>query len=111
MSYELWVLNSWNCLYNNTAATILEIKSLIGILHQIPDAPINFGRMMRQGRRNNNCRVSDKKIALLAKPILWKKFPVTIWKPTIGKNKTTMRKPSEARAISPSSVVKMDTAN
>ena len=66
--------------------------------------------MMRQGRRNNNCRVSDKKMALLAMPILWKKFDVTIWKPTIGKTNTTMRKPSEARAISPSSVVKSDTA-
>jgi hypothetical protein len=48
------------------------------MLHQIPAAPINFGRMMRQGRRNNNCRVSDKKMALLAMPILWKKFDVTI---------------------------------
>ena len=40
--------------------------------------------MIRQGNKNNSWRVSDKKMALLAIPILWKKFDVTIWKPTIG---------------------------
>ena len=31
---------------------------------------------------------------LTAIPMLWKKFDVTIWNPTIGKNSTTIRSPS-----------------
>ena len=81
------------------------------MLHQMPDAPINLGKMMRQGRRNNNCLVSERKMALLASPILWKKLDVTIWKPTIGKTITTIRKPSAARAISPESLVNIETVS
>ena len=107
--YALWFLNIWNCLYSNTAATILEAKSLIGILHQIPAAPIKVGKMNRHGKRNNNCLVSERKIALFAIPILWKKLDVTIWKPTIGNSKTTIRKPSAARLMRPSSLVNNET--
>ena len=47
-------LKAWYCLYSNTPATMLDTMSLIGILHQMPDAPMKVGRMMRQGRRNSN---------------------------------------------------------
>ena len=90
---------------------MLATISLIGILHQIPAAPMKVGRIMRHGSKNNNWRVSDKNIALFAIPMLWKKLDVTIWKPTIGKTSTAMRNPSAARLISPSSVVKIDTDN
>ena len=93
------------------AATMLAIVSLIGMLHQIPAAPMKVGKMIRHGSRNSNWRVSDRNIALFAIPILWKKLDVTIWKPTIGNTNTAMRKPSAALLISPSSVVKMETVN
>lgn len=93
------------------AATALARASLIGMLHQIPAAPMKVGRMRRQGNRNSNCRVSDRKMALFAMPMLWKKFDVTIWKPTIGKTSTAIRKPSADRLINPVSVVKMETVS
>ena len=67
--------------------------------------------MMRHGSKHSNWRESDRKIALLAIPILWKKFDVTIWNPTIGKTNTAMRNPSAARLMSPSSVVKIETVS
>lgn len=61
-----------------TAATILAAKSEIGILIQIPFDPQNMGRMMMQGNKKSSWRVRDRKMALDAIPILWKKLEVTI---------------------------------
>jgi hypothetical protein len=33
---------------------MLDTMSLIGMLHQIPAAPMNFGKKIRQGRRKSN---------------------------------------------------------
>mgnify|MGYP003443779371 CR=1 FL=1 len=60
------------------AATMLAIVSLIGMLHQIPAAPMKVGKMIRHGSRNSNWRVSDRNIALFAIPILWKKLDVNL---------------------------------
>jgi ATP-dependent Lon protease len=46
-----------------------------------------------------------------AMPILWKKLEVTIWKPTIGKNITTIRSPLAEMRTSSSCVVKIETAS
>lgn len=45
------------------------MTSATGILIQTPISPKMFGKISRQGIRNNNCRVRDKKIAFL--PYLW----------------------------------------
>ena len=50
-------------------------------------------------------------MAFLAIPILWKKLEVTIWKPMIGKNMTTTRKPLALSWMSCESVVKAATAS
>ena len=42
---------------------------------------------------------------------LWKKLEVTIWKPTIGKNITTIRSPLAEMRTSSSCVVKIETAS
>ena len=56
-----------------TAATMLAAKSEIGMLIHIPFEPQNMGKIMMQGNRKSNWRVRDRKIALDAIPILWKK--------------------------------------
>ena len=71
-------------------ATRLESPSEIGILIQIPSALKKYGNMSRPGNRKSNCLVSDMNTDFPANPTLWKKFPVTIWKPTIGKQANTI---------------------
>lgn len=61
-----------------TAATMLAAKSEIGMLIHIPFEPQNMGKIMMQGNRKSYWRVRDRKIALDAIPILWKKLEVTI---------------------------------
>ena len=65
--------------------------------------------MSRQGSNIIIWRVRERKIALPAIPILWKKFAVTIWKPIIGKNITTIRNPLAEISTSSRSDVKMPT--
>ena len=57
---------------------MLAAKSEIGMLIHIPFEPQNMGKIMMQGNRKSNWRVRDRKIALDAIPILWKKLEVTI---------------------------------
>ena len=59
-------------------------KSEAGKLNQIPFKPKNSGRINKHGSKKINCRLKDRKIALAAIPMLWKKLDVTIWKPTRG---------------------------
>ena len=84
---------------------MLAMVSDIGILIHTPCAPKNNGNISKPGIRNNTCLDNEKNMALPAIPIHWKKLLTTIWKPTIGNANTVILKPSEARAISSSSVV------
>lgn len=71
-------LNSLNWYHSKIAATSAAIKSEAGILAHTPSTPKNVGKKYKQGNKNNNCRVRDKKMAFFANPILWKKLEVTI---------------------------------
>ena len=100
-----------------TPATSEARKSDSGIEHHTPQLPSQGvssskmrGRKIRPGIRKSNCRDNERKIALPAMPILWKKLVVTIWKPMIGKQKKTMRIPSAERRTNSGSSVKTDTA-
>ena len=54
-----------------------------------------------------NWRESDRKILILAIPILWKKFDITICAPTNGNINVQMRSPDDAMSINSSLSVKM----
>lgn len=72
-------LRNWrNCHHNMVADIRLAIRSETGILIQTPVCPQKRGRINRQGIRMSTWRVMERKIALLAIPILWKKLEVTI---------------------------------
>ena len=85
-------------------------RSEAGMLNQTPSAPNQIGRMARKGNRKISCRESDRKMALFAMPILWKKLEMTIWRPMMKKMATVMRKPRAASPMSSSSCVKRETA-
>ena len=100
------------------AATIEASKSESGMAHHTPQLPSQRvysskmrGRNNSPGRRKSSCRESDRKIALPAMPMLWKKLVVTIWNPMIGKQRKTIRIPSAERRISSGSFVKAETAS
>ena len=77
-----------------------------GAANQIPFNPIIKGNIIRAGNKKINCRVKDKKIAFLTKPIDWKKLEATTCNPTKGKTIMTIRKPTTVRSISDLSEVK-----
>jgi hypothetical protein len=52
------------------AAMMLEIKSDSGIEYHTPLKPKKLGSINKAGTNINNWRVSDKKMALLAMPML-----------------------------------------
>ena len=81
--------------------------SAVGRDAHTPSAPKNCGKMIKHGKRNINWRVSERNMAWRAMPILWKKLPVTICIPMIGKNIATMRIPRTERSMSSVSDVKM----
>ena len=85
----------------------------IGNRHTYPDSQLSVELWKNQQTRyqDRTWRETDKNIALLAMPILWKKLEVTIWKPTIGKNITTIRSPLAEMRTSSSCVVKIETAS
>ena len=66
-------------------------RSEAGMLNQTPSAPNQSGRTARKGSRKISWRDSDRKIALLASPMLWKKLVITIWRPMMKKRSTVMR--------------------
>ena len=84
---------------------MVAMASDIGILIHTPNVPKKLGSINSPGIRNNTWRESEKKMALLAIPIHWKKFDTTIWKPTIGNAIRVSLNPSDARDISSFSVV------
>ena len=75
------------------AAITLAARSEIGILNQMPSTPQKSGRMSKSGMSITTWRLSERMMAFFAMPMLWKKFDVTIWKPMIGKNIITIRRP------------------
>ena len=87
------------------AATILAKASETAILVHIPVTPKKRGRMTRHGARNISWRDNERKMDFPAIPTLWKKFVVTIWNPTIGKNMNMILMPFSAMSISSPSVV------
>lgn len=80
----------------------------IGNRHTYPDSQLSVELWKNQQTRyqDKNLAGDRQNIALLAMPILWKKLEVTIWKPTIGKNITTIRSPLAEMRTSSSCVVK-----
>ena len=88
------------------AAITLAARSEIGILNQMPSTPQKSGRMSKSGMSITTWRLSERMMAFFAMPMLWKKFDVTIWKPMIGKNIITIRRPRAERSIKVWSVVK-----
>ena len=71
-------LNLRNCHISIAPAIRLASKSEIGMLYQTPATPKKRGRIIRQGSNSIIWRVRERNIALLACPMLWKKFAVTI---------------------------------
>lgn len=57
---------------------MVETKSLIGIAHQTPFIPIEWGRIISNGVRRMTCRISERNIDFFALPIDWKKLEETI---------------------------------
>ena len=87
------------------AAMILASASATAILIHMPVTSKKMGRMTRHGARNINWRDNDRNMDLPAIPTLWKKFVVTIWNPTIGKNMNMILIPFSAISMSSLSVV------
>ena len=81
----------------------------MGKLYQIPSVPQYEGKMSKNGIRNNNWRVVDKKMAILALPMDWYKLVHTIWKPINGNKQVKMRRPYELSAFRSVSVENIDT--
>ena len=88
------------------AAITLAARSEIGMLNQMPSTPQKSGKISKSGMSITTWRLSERMMAFFAMPMLWKKFDVTIWKPMIGKNIITIRRPRAERSIKVWSVVK-----
>ena len=78
-----------------------------GMLIHTPFTPYKGGSKSNPGSRYTNWRESDRKILILAIPILWKKFDITICAPTNGNISVQMRSPDDAMSISSSLSVKI----
>ena len=104
-------LNCLNCHQSIVPAIKLAIRS--ENRHTYPDSQLSVELWKNQQTRyqDKNLAGDRQNIALLAMPILWKKLEVTIWKPTIGKNITTIRSPLAEMRTSSSCVVKIETAS
>ena len=66
------------------AEKMAEMKSEAGRLIHTPLMPQRRGKMRMKGTRNSSWRLSERKMDLPGWAMLWKKLPVTIWKPTMG---------------------------
>ena len=69
------------------------------------------GKKSRQGSRKMSWRVRERKRLILARPMFWKKLPMTICAPMTGNIATQMRNPCAAMSMRTSSLVNTaDTA-
>lgn len=62
----------------------MDRPSLTVMLSHTPFVPHHPGNTNRNGMSSSNWRLSERKMLFLAIPMLWKKLPVTIWKPMNG---------------------------
>lgn len=67
------------------AVNIVDNKSEIGKLSQMPSESSHKGKVYSRGRSMSNCLDNDKIIDFLTMLRLWKKLVAIIWNPTIGK--------------------------
>lgn len=94
-------LNVLICIINKMAVKAVARKSETGRDPHTPSNPKSSGSINNAGSSNKNWRDKLRNIAFPAIPIHWKKFVTTIWKPTKGNIRVTIRNPladSEARA-------------
>ena len=82
-----------------TTAVTKANPSETGMLIHTPFTPYKGGSRSNPGSRYTNWRESDRKILILAIPILWKKFDITICAPTNGNINVQMRSPDDAMSI------------
>ena len=59
-----------------------EFRFNLMFLHSL--MPHQPGNTNRNGMSNSNWRLSERNMLFFAIPMLWKKLPVTIWKPMNG---------------------------
>lgn len=86
-------------------AMIKAIVSAVGSDIHTPSSLKIRGNIISSGNRNSICLDNDRNMLILALPILWKKFVITIWHPTNGKASMFIFMALMAFSISSGSVV------
>ena len=89
------------------AVTTAAVVSLAGRAYHTPFSPQNWGSTQMNGSRNSNWRDSERKMLIFTRPMHWKKFVVTAWKPMMGNTSMFSLMPVMDFAMRSASSVKM----
>ena len=66
------------CIVSKYAATIVASESAATILYHTPFTPKKEGKISNPGNKKTTCLDNDMNMAFPGRPMLWKKFEVTI---------------------------------